>query len=58
MNVFYDYSPADNRPLWNKNIKYLCAKAKGVVPKILALCCNTYEYSNEARGIMFNGVSR
>lgn len=36
--------------------EYICTKSEKLIPKITALCANTFGYSNDARKTMFDGT--
>lgn len=40
---------------FDHHFDYLCQKASATVPKVVAICQNTYGYSTKARKIMLDG---
>lgn len=46
----------DNQLKWDTHIRTMCEKASQTIPRILAICSNTYGYSNEAKWVMFDGT--
>ena len=46
----------DDQLLWSPHITGICEKSEKILPKVTAICANTYGYSNEARRVMLDGT--
>ena len=46
----------DDQLLWSPHITGVCEKSEKILPKVIAICANTYGYSNEARCVMLDGT--
>lgn len=46
----------DHRLTFSAHVEYMCEKSMEILPRILAVCRNTFGYSNKARNVILKGT--